>query len=81
MQNKADWAAWHNERYAFAHRETEGFTRDLEALKQHILKLEEVCPKDKANWPAPDALTVLVKLHEDHFRFDRLVPKTEVLET
>ena len=71
MPTKDDWELWHQERVNFAHRDTEGFTKDLSALKAHILKLQEVCPKDKAGWPVGTALILLGQLRKEHDRFQR----------
>ncbi|MBA7607862.1 hypothetical protein ES703_15031 [subsurface metagenome] len=59
---KDDWSAWHDEIKRYAKRETEGFTADLKALEQHIAKLREVAPKDKAGWLHNTALTYLNQL-------------------
>lgn len=71
MTTKDNWSNWNNEQHNFAHRDTEGFTKDLAALKAHISKLQEVCPKDKAGWPVGTALNVLDKLRKEHDRFQR----------
>ncbi|GAI39172.1 unnamed protein product, partial [marine sediment metagenome] len=39
-----------------------GFAADLKALEQHIAKLREVAPKDKAGWLHNTALTYLNQL-------------------
>jgi hypothetical protein len=59
---KDDWKAWEEEKKRFAKRETGGFTADLKALEQHIAKLREVAPKDKAGWPHNTALAYLNQL-------------------
>jgi len=46
--HKEDWQPWHDEIKHYAKRETQGLTRDLEALEAHIKKLREVAPKDSA---------------------------------
>jgi len=66
-----DWKAWHEERERFKKRDTSGFLADIEALAQHILKLQEVCPRDAAGWPAGTALAALDKLKKDLDRFKR----------
>jgi hypothetical protein len=68
-----DWKLWHEERQAFAARETEGFTKDLEALKEHILRLQAVAPKDNAGWPVTTALISLDKLKREYDRFVTIV--------
>ena len=69
MSKKEDWSAWDKERNDYRERETEGFTKDLDALESHIKKLAAVCPKDKAGWPVLNALTVISRLQRDHARF------------
>ena len=59
---KDHWKAWDEEKKRFAKRETEGFAADLKALEQHITKLREVAPKDKAGWPHNTALAYLNQL-------------------
>ncbi|MBA7584442.1 hypothetical protein ES708_26396 [subsurface metagenome] len=59
---KDDWKAWDEEKKRFAEREAGGFAADLKALEQHIAKLREVAPKDKAGWPHNIALTYLNQL-------------------
>ncbi len=59
---KENWKAWDEEKKRFAKRETGGFTADLKALEQHITKLREVAPKDKAGWPHNTALAYLNQL-------------------
>lgn len=71
MANKEDWEQWNHERANFSGRDTEGFTKDLKALKNHIRKLQEVCPKDKAGWPVGTALKVLDKLRKEHDRLHK----------
>lgn len=66
MKESEKWEAWHKERKAFESRETEGFTKDLEALKQHILKLQHLAPKDQARWPSTDALIIIDKLQREY---------------
>jgi len=66
-----DWELWHQERQAFAKRETKDIIEDLEALKAHILMLQNVCPKDSAGRPVGKALGYLDKLRKDHERFTR----------
>jgi len=56
---KDDWKMWNEERERFQKRDTEGFTQDLKALTIHILKLQDLAPKDKANWPVGQALRVI----------------------
>lgn len=57
--HKEDWQAWHEEINRYKNRETEGLTRDLEALEAHIKKLREVAPKDKAGYLQTNALIYL----------------------
>jgi len=59
---KDNWKAWDEEKKRFAKRETGGFAADLKALEQHIAKLREVAPKDKAGWLHNTALTDLNQL-------------------
>ncbi|MBA7478135.1 hypothetical protein ES707_13556 [subsurface metagenome] len=59
---KDNWSAWHDEIKRYAKRETGGFAADLKALEQHIAKLREVAPKDKAGWLHNTALTYLNQL-------------------
>jgi len=68
MSHKDDWQAWHEERVRFKARETEGFTKDMDALKAHILTLLEVVPKDKAGWPVGQALAPLTYLVRERDR-------------
>lgn len=75
MSEKADWTQWNEERRIFAHRDTEGLTKDLKALKAHILKLQAVCPKDSAQWPVRLALDVIRGLQKDYDRFLRYFPE------
>lgn len=67
------WERWHQERTSFVKRETEGFTKDLKALEQHIKKLQEIAPKDEAGWPVTNALTIITKLQKDYIRFKSLL--------
>ncbi|GAH93378.1 unnamed protein product [marine sediment metagenome] len=60
--HKEDWQAWHDEIKHYAKRETQGLTRDLEALEAHIKKLREVAPKDSAGCRHTDALSYLNSL-------------------
>ena len=64
------------ERETFAARETRGFTDDLKALKEHILKLQNICPKDKAGWPVGNALSSIRQLQNDYNRFTRYLDQT-----
>ena len=61
-QAKDGWKAWNDEINRYAKRETEGFAADLKALEQHIARLREVAPKDKAGWLHNTALTYLNQL-------------------
>lgn len=82
MNTKDDWKPWHEERERFYTRDTEGFILDLEALKAHILKLQQVCPKDKAGWPHSTALVVLDLLHKEYFAAKKLLElNNQVQET
>jgi len=69
MPTKDDWTAWHEERGRFLARETKGFSKDLEALEQHIKNLTELAPKDKAGWPVVTALIAIGRLQKDYSRF------------
>lgn len=68
---KEDWGPWHLEKGIFAKRDTEGFVKDLQALKAHILKLQAICPKDSAGWPVGTALRALTTLQKEYERFNR----------
>ena len=59
---KGIWKAWDEEKKRYAERETGGFVADLKALEQHIARLREVAPKDKAGWLHNTALTYLNQL-------------------
>ena len=61
---KDNWKAWNEERKSFAKREAQGFTAEIKALEQHIVKLREVCPKDFAGYPHTRALMVLSDLQQ-----------------
>jgi len=65
---KKDWQPWHAERKRFQRRDTKGYIIDFEALKNHIRKLQEVCPKDEAGWPVSTALSVINRLKRDFER-------------
>ena len=67
---KIDWSAWTKERQSFDERESQGFNSDLAALKAHIDKLTEVCPKDKGGWPHIVALRHLDTLKANYARWD-----------
>ena len=69
VRTKLDWVSWHAERAAFKRRETEGITRDMEALKAHILKLQDLAPKDGTGFPSLSALNVLDTLRRDYDLF------------
>lgn len=69
MPEKQDWQAWHEERERFVSRDSEGFTQDLKALEQHIKKLTEVSPKDKAERPVVQALNLISELTKDFNRY------------
>lgn len=60
--HKEDWQPWHDEINRYARRETQGLTKDIEALEAHIKKLREVAPKDRAGYPYITALTYIDKL-------------------
>ena len=79
-QNKEAWDKWHIERHLFATRDTEGFNKDLEALKAHITKLQKVCPKDPAGWPVPAALSYLNKLQADCSKFTQYLKNLKILQ-
>ncbi|MBA7621321.1 hypothetical protein ES703_28681 [subsurface metagenome] len=68
-QTKDDWTAWHEEIRRYAQRETQGLSADLKALEQHIAKLREVCPKDRAEYPH---LTALIYLNRLQIRLDEV---------
>ena len=71
MTLKDDWLLWNREQASFAARETEGFTKDVKALHDHIMELQRVCPKDNAGWPVRTALSYLDRLRSDYDRFQR----------
>lgn len=75
MTNNNEWKLWHSERERFLSRDTEGLTKDLSAFKEHILKLQEVCPKDKAGWPVTTALIHLDKLKKEYDKFVSLLSR------
>jgi len=68
---KDDWKAWDKEKANFAARDTWGFAEDMNALRAHISKLIEVCPKDSAGWPVGAALNVINKLRNNLDTFNR----------
>ena len=72
FHNKNSWVPWNEERQTYGQRESAGFTKDLQALKEHIRKLQEVCPKDKAGWPVAQALDVLDRLKRDYETINRV---------
>lgn len=57
--HKGDWQPWHDEIKRYAKRDTQGVTRDLEALEAHIKKLGELAPKDKAGCRHTNAIIYL----------------------
>lgn len=65
MTNKVEWKAWNEERQRFLELESQGFETDIANLTQHISKLQEVAPKDKARWMNYHALEVINKLKCD----------------
>jgi len=69
MKEVDDWQAWDKERADFQGRDTEGFTKDLEALEAHIKALAVVAPKDTAGWPVQTALIHIRMLTKDYNRF------------
>ncbi len=71
MHTKDKWKLWNEERERFKNCDTMGFIKDLAALKTHIMKLQEYAPKDKANWPAAEALLIIDSLQKDSNRFNR----------
>lgn len=54
--------AWNKERESFERRETEGFAKDLLALKTHIRALHQLAPKDETGWPVDKANLVIKHL-------------------
>lgn len=66
-----DWEKWHIERQSFAKRDTTGFKTDLQALHAHILKLQELAPKDAAGWPHTTALRYLTQLQAQYDKAKR----------
>jgi len=69
MPSKEDWTKWNEVRNCFQDRDTEGFTKDLEALRAHIKTLRDVSPKDKAGVPETTALLYLDRLTAEYNRF------------
>ena len=65
LPTAADWKAWNEERQSYLGYASQGFDSDIEALETHIRKLQEVAPKDKADWPNSRALSVIDHLKED----------------
>ena len=45
-KQKRSWSLWKTEREAYAKRQSEGFKADIEALKKHINRLEEITPSN-----------------------------------
>ena len=64
-EKKGIWEPWHEEVKRYKAKQTEGLTRDMEALEAHIRKLREICPKDVAGWPHGTALSYLNRLQID----------------
>ncbi|MBA7663060.1 hypothetical protein ES703_71098 [subsurface metagenome] len=62
---KAAWKAWHSERERYRHRDSEGFTKDVDALEAHIQKLVELAPKDQAGLLNLNALDIIDLLRKD----------------
>jgi len=71
MAVKQDWAAWDEERSRFKCRDTEGFIKDLEALEWHIRALQDLCPKDQANFPVSIAMIHINSLIIQYGKFKR----------
>jgi len=65
LPTATDWKAWNEERNRYRGYHTQGFDADIKALEIHIRQLKEVAPKDKANWPVRNALSVIDHLEED----------------
>ena len=70
-QHAEDWHDWDAERKRFKRRDTQGLDADVEALRQHIAKLWEVAPKDKAGLPVGIAWRVIHNLREDLSRIEQ----------
>ena len=73
VHTKADWKPWLEERRHFKNRESEGLTKDMEALAAHIKRLQELAPKDTAGWPIGNALKTIDTLHLEYLRIQRLI--------
>lgn len=79
MPEKEDWTAWNEELARYLTRETEGFEKDLYALKQHIKNLTNLCPKDRAGWPRLKGLAYIDILTINYNRIRELF-KQGILE-
>ena len=65
MTTKDDWQAWNEERQRYLDLETQGWELDIANLEEHISKLQEVAPKDKAGWMNIHAIDAIDKLKAD----------------
>ena len=65
MTNKADPKTWNEECRSFLKLESQGFVKDIAALEQHILKLQDLAAKDEAGWITSNALELIRKLKGD----------------
>ncbi len=54
-----DWKAWNEERQRFRELEPQGFEQDTASLEEHIRRLVEIAPKDKAGWMYGNALDII----------------------
>ena len=70
---KQNWKPYQAERERYDGMETQGFTKDMKALRSHILKLQRVCPKDAAGWPDIAAQTYIIKLQERYFKINAYI--------
>ncbi len=65
MTTKDYWTDWNEERQRFLELETLGWELDIANLEEHIAKLQEIAPKDKAGWLNLNALDAINKLKAD----------------
>lgn len=71
VTTREHWRLWHEERQRFKTRGSTGYLQDILALKTHIMKLQDLAPKDKAGWPVYDALQVIDKLKREYRTYER----------
>ncbi len=59
MTNKADSKPWNDECQSFLKSGSQGFVKDIAALEQHILKLQQLAARGDAGW-------VTLNAHQAH---------------